>query len=160
MSRAADASHPVLPVKRSEVIHDNLWGTSRFSWRELVLIDSPIIQRLRDIHQVGLGFQIYPSARHSRFEHCLGATIIASRIFDALVQRQGGELRTIAKTVAPDQADPHVTIARLRQVRLAALLHDAGHCLFSHASEKIYQRLNLLSRAAEELTRIVGKERG
>ena len=64
--------HPVLPLKRAKVLHDNLWGTNAFSWRELALIDSPIIQRLRDIHQVGLALQTYMCARHSRFEHSIG----------------------------------------------------------------------------------------
>lgn len=66
------ASHPVLPSKRSKVIHDSLWGTVRFSWREMALIDSPIMQRLRDVHQTGLAYYVYPSAQHSRFEHSLG----------------------------------------------------------------------------------------
>lgn len=38
-----DASHPVLPLKRSKVVHDALWGTVRFSWREMALIDSPVM---------------------------------------------------------------------------------------------------------------------
>src|SRR2546428_11218700 len=90
------AIHPVLPLKRSKVIHDNLWGTNRFSWRELVLIDSPLLQRLRDIHQVGLAFQVYPSAHHMRFDHCLGVATIASRVFDSLAVRNRGQLRDIA----------------------------------------------------------------
>src|SRR5262249_24367170 len=50
---------------------------------------------------------------------------------------------------------------RLRQeLRLAALLHDTGHSLFSHASEKIYSKLSLLVEASPELTEIAGKEKG
>lgn len=58
------AVHPVLPLKSFKVIHDNLWGTNRFSWLELALIDSPLLQRLRSIHQTGLAYYVYPSARH------------------------------------------------------------------------------------------------
>src|SRR5579872_1886507 len=79
--------HPFLPLKSFKVIHDNLWGTNRFSWRELALMDSPLLQRLRNIHQTGLAYYVYPCARHSRFEHSLGVTTVASRAFDALVQR-------------------------------------------------------------------------
>jgi hypothetical protein len=32
---APGALHPVLHSKRSKVIHDALWGTVRFSWREM-----------------------------------------------------------------------------------------------------------------------------
>ena len=90
-----DATHPILQAKRSKVIHDNLWGTVRFTWRELALIDSPIIQRLRDIHQTGLAFHVYPSARHTRFEHSLGAVTIAWRIFDAVLHRQRNDIRDL-----------------------------------------------------------------
>ena len=81
-------THPCLPAKRSKVIHDHLWGTVRFTWRELALIDSPILQRLRDIHQTGLAYHVYPSARHTRFEHSLGAATVASRVFDSVLHRQ------------------------------------------------------------------------
>ncbi len=153
-------THPFLPTKRSMVIHDNLWGTVRFSWRELAMIDSPVMQRLRDIHQTGLAFHVYPSARHSRFEHCLGAANIASRVYDALLHKQRGEIRDIAKAVVPKE-DPDLTILRFKQeLRLAALLHDTGHSLFSHTSERVYERLNPLAEASKELTAFVGKEKG
>ncbi len=154
------STHPILSAKRSKVVHDNLWGTVRFSWRELSLIDSPVMQRLRDIHQTGLAFHVYPSARHSRFEHCLGAANIASRIYDALLHKQRGEIRDIAKAVLPKE-DPDLTILRFKQeLRLAALLHDAGHSLFSHTSERVYERLKPLQEATKELTAFVGKEKG
>lgn len=155
-----EPTHPFLPTKRSKVLHDNLWGTVRFSWRELALIDSPVMQRLRDIHQTGLAFHVYPSARHSRFEHCLGVASIASRVFDALLHKQRGEIRDIAKAILPDE-DSDLTILRFKQeLRLAALLHDIGHSLFSHTSERVYERLNPLAEASKELTAFVGKEKG
>lgn len=152
--------HPSLAVKRSKVIHDNLWGTARFSWRELVLINSPLMQRLRDVHQTGLAFHVYPSARHSRFEHSLGAATVASRVFDALLHKQRGEIRDIAALVYPE-ADPDTSILRFKQeLRLAALLHDTGHSLYSHTSERVYGELDLLVNASKELSSFVGKQKG
>jgi HD superfamily phosphohydrolase len=152
-------THPFLPVKTSKIIHDPLWGTNRFSWRELAIIDSPIMQRLRYIHQTGLAFHVYPAARHSRFEHSLGVLTIASRIFESLFERYPGDLLTIAKELGGD--NPIQTLECLKQeLRLAALLHDTGHSLFSHASEKVYSRLRILKVAAEELSDIAGKEKG
>jgi len=153
--------HPVLPVKRSKVVHDNLWGTVRFSWRELALIDSPIMQRLRDIHQTGLAFHVYPSAHHSRFEHSLGSMNVASRVFDALLHKQRGEIHDIAKVIDPEADNQEEIIRRLKQeLRLAALLHDTGHSLYSHTSERVYEALEPLKKASSELTRFVGKEKG
>lgn len=153
------ASHPFFPIKPTKVFHDNLWGTNQYSWRECILIDSPLMQRLRDIHQVGLSFQIYPSARHTRFEHCLGVATIASRIFDALISRHRDTIRDILQVV--ESKEPICIIPSLKQeLRLAALLHDTGHSLFSHSSEQVYQNLSLLKAASEELTKIVGKEKG
>lgn len=155
-------SHPCLPIKRSKVVHDNLWGTIRFSWQELTLMDSPLMQRLRDIHQTGLAYHIYPSARHSRFEHSLGTTIIASRIYDALLHKQRDVLRTIATRIEPDpDIKSDTTILRFKQeLRLAALLHDTGHSLFSHTSERVYRQLAPLADASRELSAFVGKEKG
>jgi uncharacterized protein len=156
----ASSSHPYFPLKHSKVIHDNLWGTNHFEWQELILIDSPLFQRLRDIHQVGLAFQVYPSAQHSRFEHSLGVVTIASRIFDALMERHRGEAQDIAASVAPAE-NPSRTLRRWkRELRLAALLHDTGHSAFSHSSERVYENLGVLSGACEELSRFVGKRKG
>lgn len=159
----ANASHPFSRLKRFKVIHDHLWGTNRFTWREMILIDSPPMQRLRDIHQTGLAFHVYPSARHSRFEHALGVLTIASRVFDALQQRYPNELRAIASEVigSTDPARVAAFIGQMRQeLRLAALLHDTGHSLHSHASEQVYSEIPLLREASEELSTFVGKEKG
>lgn len=153
-------AHPCLSLKRAKVVHDNIWGTNRFTWRELVLIDSPIIQRLRDIHQVGLGFHVYPSARHTRFEHCMGVATIASRVFDALLQKNKGEFENILKVIEPT-VEPEDAIRRLRQeLRMAALLHDTGHSLYSHTSELVYSKLAYLKEAQKEVKKFTGKEKG
>jgi HD superfamily phosphohydrolase len=151
-----EPTHPFANLKKFKVIHDNLWGTNRFSWRELLVMDSPILQRLRDIHQTGLAYYVYPSARHSRFEHCLGVTTVASRVFDSLVERQPELFDNFAKTL--DGGGPtSALIQRLRsELRLAALLHDAGHSMHSHTSELVYSDIPMLQAAAKELTKLAG----
>lgn len=158
-----DAVHPFSPLKPYKVIHDHLWGTSRFTWRELVLIDSPVMQRLRGIHQTGLAYYVYPCARHSRFEHSLGVLTVASKVFDSLQQRFPNELIKIAAKIigSTDPAQTSALINEWRQeLRLAALLHDTGHSLHSHASEQVYSNVALLRKAIDELTSFVGKEKG
>lgn len=156
----AAATHPGLDLKRNKVVHDNLWGTNKFTWVEWLVIDSPIMQRLKDIHQVGLAFEVYPCAHHQRFEHSLGVLTLASKTFDACVSHNTGDLQTFLSTLYDGTAYDEC-IKRLRQeLRLAALLHDTGHSLFSHASEKVYSKISLLEDASRELTEIAGKEKG
>jgi len=101
------ATHPVLDLKRHKVVHDNLWGTNKFTWLEWLLIDSPVMQRLKDIHQVGLAFEVYPCAHHQRFEHSLGVLTLASKTFDACVAHNAGDLQTFLSKLydgAPSEA--------------------------------------------------------
>jgi len=43
---------------------------------------------------------------------------------------------------------------------MAALLHDTGHSLYSHASEIVYSRLGFLKEIQKEVKKITGKEKG
>lgn len=85
------------------------------------LVDSPPVQRLRYVRQLGHAFLVYPGATHSRFEHALGTYHLTKLALAALEER--GELQL----VPPE---------RQLAVRLAALLHDIGHYPFSHALEE------------------------
>jgi hypothetical protein len=156
--------HPFQNLKPYKIIHDPLWGTNRYSWRELALIDTPILQRLRYIHQTGLAHQVYPTAHHTRFDHSLGVVTIASRIFDALAQHYNGDLPTVAATLGGRDFTRDITreiIAKWRQeLRIAALLHDTGHSIHSHASERVYSSIPLLERASSELTVFAGRRKG
>ncbi len=153
------AEHPFLELKPYKDIHDPIWGTNGFSWRELALIDTPVMQRLRRIHQTGLAFQVYPSARHSRFEHSLGVTIVATKVFDAIVRRHAGKLRQIVKTVENSDAFQEILFRWRQELRLAALLHDTGHSILSHTSERVYGKIPMLEAAADELSDYVGAEK-
>jgi uncharacterized protein len=152
-------THPFLDLKPYKDIHDPIWGTNGFSWRELALIDTPVMQRLRRIHQTGLAFDVYPSARHSRFEHSLGVAIVASKVFDAIVRRHAGKLRQIVKTVENSDAFAETLFRWRQELRLAALLHDTGHSILSHTSERAYGKIPLLQAAANELSDYVGAEK-
>ena len=82
------------------------------------LLDTPTVQRLRHIKQLGTVQLVYPSANHTRFEHSLGVYHLADRALAEL----GIEGR---------QAE---------RVRAAALLHDVGHGPFSHNIEDLTAR--------------------
>ena len=94
-------------------IRDPVHGYVKLEGLALELADTPQMQRLRWIKQLGLASLVYPGANHTRFEHSLGAYHMA-----ALLTRHLGL----------DEED------RLL-VGAAALLHDVGHGPLSHATE-------------------------
>jgi HD superfamily phosphohydrolase len=104
-----------------EIIRDPLWDNIRLDRPALLALDTPTVQRLRYVRQVGHAFLVYPGATHTRFEHALGAYHLTRRALAALEER--GELGPASET------------DRLA-VRMAALLHDVGHYPFSHALEE------------------------
>ena len=73
-------------MKESHEIRDAIHGFVRLTTRERRLIDSPVIQRLRHVHQLATTFMVYPGATHSRFEHSLGVADLATRLFDVVVR--------------------------------------------------------------------------
>jgi HD superfamily phosphohydrolase len=79
----------------------------------LQLADTPQMQRLRWIKQLGLASLVYPGANHTRFEHSLGAYHLAGLLADHLGLEEVDRMTVCA----------------------AALLHDVGHGPLSHATE-------------------------
>jgi uncharacterized protein len=151
--------HPFAELKPYKDIHDPIWGTNGFSWRELAIIDTPIMQRLRRIHQTGLAYHVYPSSRHSRFEHSLGVAIVATRVFDAIVRRHAGKLRQIVQIIEQSNEFEETLFRWRQELRLSALLHDTGHSILSHTSERVYGKIPMLEAAAKELTDLAGSEK-
>ena len=80
--------HKPRKIRDNKVIRDTAFGFNLFFKYEINLLDSPILQRLRRIHQTSLAFYTYPSAVHTRFEHSLGVTVVAQRMLDALRLRE------------------------------------------------------------------------
>lgn len=82
------------------------------------LIQTPEVQRLRRIRQLGIGHLVFPGAEHTRFGHALGAM--------ALMQDALSNLAEKGTPISP--AENTAALA-------AALLHDIGHGPFSHTLE-------------------------
>ena len=123
-----------------EVIRDPIWDNIRLDRPALLTLDTPPVQRLRYIRQVGHAFLVYPGATHTRFEHALGAYHLTRRALATL--EECGDLAR----VPPEQC---------LAVRLAALLHDIGHYPFSHALEEAgfpsHETLGVAKLSAGEL---------
>ena len=104
-----------------DVIRDPLWDNIRLDRPAQRALDTPAMQRLRYIRQLGHAFLVYPGATHTRFEHALGAYHLTRRALSALQER--GQLSGVGEDLC-------------LALRLAALLHDIGHYPFSHALEE------------------------
>jgi uncharacterized protein len=94
-------------------IRDPVHGYIKLEGLALELADTPQMQRLRWIKQLGLASLVYPGANHTRFEHSLGAYHLAGLLSDQLGLEDEDR----------------------RKVKAAALLHDVGHGPLSHATE-------------------------
>ena len=82
------------------------------------LLDTPTVQRLRRVKQLGTVQLVYPSANHTRFEHSLGVYHLARQALEHL-------------GIEGKHAD---------RIEAAAMLHDVGHGPFSHNLEALTHR--------------------
>jgi putative nucleotidyltransferase with HDIG domain len=109
-------------------IRDPLYGNISISSAQKKIIDTPEVQRLRRLKQLGLSSLVYPSATHSRFEHSLGVMHLAGEM---------AEMIGLSKQ-------------EVKLYRIAGLLHDTGHGPFSHASERVIE--DYTNKSHEELS--------
>lgn len=114
----------------------------------LGLIDSRAVQRLRQIRQLGVSHLTFLGAEHSRFSHSLGAMALMGRVLDHLAA-EGLRLDAEARRLA----------------QAGALLHDIGHCAYSHTLEaQLIGRHEAMGarllREDPELRRLLGPRAG
>ncbi|HEY6726139.1 MAG TPA: hypothetical protein VI197_19020 [Polyangiaceae bacterium] len=115
-------------VGHPRYVRDPIHGDIELSPLEAAVVDSRQFQRLRYIRQNGLLHFIFPGAVHTRFAHSLGAFALSKRAFAQLVS----PLVPVHEGELQDQLEYLGTV-----FRLAALLHDVGHCAFSHSIEHV-----------------------
>ena len=134
-----------LVTKRYHEIRDPIHGFITLDSDERQVLNSPPIQRLRNIHQLAMSYLVYPGATHKRFEHSLGVMELAGRIFDTVTAPDNIH-ESFRRTVNFTEEEKRYW---RRVVRMAALCHDIGHLPFSHAAE---MELLPLGRSHESIT--------
>ena len=111
-----------MKAKKLPVLNDPIYGFIGIeSGIIFELLEHPFFQRLRRISQMGLSYLVYPGARHSRFEHALGAMHLMNKAIMVL-RKKGVEISKAEKEA----------------LSIAILLHDIGHGPFSHALEESF----------------------
>ncbi len=102
-----------------KVINDPVFGFIRIPRGLLYdIVRHPLMQRLNRINQLGLASVVYPGARHTRFQHSLGAFHLMSEAILSLQQK--------GLFIFDSEAEA---------VEAAILMHDIGHGPFSHVLE-------------------------
>ncbi|GKY93885.1 hypothetical protein MPSEU_000355400 [Mayamaea pseudoterrestris] len=85
------------------------------------LLDTPFMQRLRGLKQLGTADFVYINVNHNRLEHSLGVAHLAERLC-RVIQNKQPQLGCTCKDVLC--------------VKLAGLFHDVGHGPYSHTFEE------------------------
>ena len=106
-------------------IRDTIYGDVSFGGFEGRVIDHKIFQRLRYIRQNGLLHFVFPGAVHTRFTHSIGVMHLGGVLIDSLLLKAG--------LTSADKSGGYIRTV----FRLASLLHDVGHCAFSHSIEMV-----------------------
>ena len=103
----------------SKIINDPVFGFIKIPRGLLYdIVRHPLFQRLNRINQLGLASVVYPGARHTRFQHSLGAFHLMSEAILSLQQK--------GQFIFDSEAEA---------VEAAILMHDIGHGPFSHVLE-------------------------
>ena len=103
----------------TKVINDPVFGFIKIPRGLLYdIVSHPLMQRLNRISQLGLTSVVYPGARHTRFQHSLGAFYLMSEAILSLQQK--------GQFIFDSEAEA---------VQAAILMHDIGHGPFSHVLE-------------------------
>ena len=102
-----------------KIINDPVFGFIKIPRGLLYdIVCHPLMQRLNRINQLGLASIVYPGARHTRFQHSLGAFHLTSEAILTLQQK--------GQFIFDSEAEA---------VEAAILMHDIGHGPFSHVLE-------------------------
>ena len=106
-------------MQKSKIINDPVFGFIKIPGGTLMsIVDHPLMQRLRNIKQVGLASVVYPGAQHTRFQHSLGAYYLMSEAVRSLSQK-----------------GIFIFDSEAEAVMAAILMHDIGHGPYSHVLE-------------------------
>jgi HD superfamily phosphohydrolase len=111
--------------RRYSVVRDPVHGDVYLTHEEMRVLDTPEMQRLRGVKQLGTTYLAFPGAVHTRFDHSIGTLHVTQKIVDAINLNFELDPRT----------NLGVSEEEARVVRMAALVHDVTHVPFGHNVE-------------------------
>ncbi len=109
----------LLNMNTYKIINDPVFGFIKIKRGLLYdIVQHPFFQRLNRINQLGLASVVYPGARHTRFQHSLGAFYLMAEAVKSL-----------------NEKGIYIFDSEAEAVQAAILMHDIGHGPFSHVLE-------------------------
>jgi len=109
--------------KKKALIYDNIHGYIQIDPIATKIIDTPVFQRLRYIHQTGCLYLVFPTATHTRFEHSIGTYYLARKFIISLKN---------------NQPELNINERLVLLVSIAGLCHDLGHLIYSHLFDDLF----------------------
>jgi HD superfamily phosphohydrolase len=126
---------------------------------ERLFIDSPPMQRLRRVKQLGTTHLVYPDATHTRFSHALGTLRAAQDLLDAVLDQENRPrppydlFREWRESLTRKENGKRLA-ETIVLTRLGALLHDLCHIPFGHTIEDDLDLLEKHDRNADRFDRV------
>lgn len=120
-------------MKSVKIIRDLVHEYVNLTRFDLKLIDTVPFQRLGDVRQLTCQ-HVYPAARHTRLEHSLGVQELMRNAIKYLNRNGilGNPPKKNSKPIISEKLEFNASVA--------ALLHDVGHCPFSHMGETEFNK--------------------
>jgi len=104
------------------IYYDVIHGYIKIDNLAKSIIDTPIFQRLRHIHQTGILYLVFPASTHSRFEHSIGTYYLANKMINNI----------------KSNSDIYISDEIIMIVSIAGLCHDLGHLMYSHLFDNMF----------------------
>lgn len=134
------------PQRIRDPIHNLIeFGSDQFESTMWQIIQTRPFQRLRRIRQLGFSEFVFPGATHTRFAHSVGVFHTARQLMH-VIQRYADSHGQQFKGHSAEHA------------LAAALLHDVGHGMFSHAFEAVGREFGWPMARHEEVSQRLIRE--
>jgi len=136
-----------------KAVRDLIHGYVEITDFELSIIDTVPFQRLKDIRQLTCQ-HVYPDARHTRFEHSLGVLHLINQAI-GFINKNG----YISNPPDLTNSQKNIFDSNMQfNMRLAALLHDVGHCPFSHMIETQLNEIDIKNNLSNRIGKKIFSE--
>lgn len=154
-------------IKNTTVFKDVIHNSIKVSDIAKAIIDTPIFQRLRNLHQLGCSHYVFPNSNGTRFEHSLGTyhlakTLLTNLNTNSYYKEINKELLNVSytknyllKKLDYINGDDELKINLINDmsyslldeylieiISIAGLAHDIGHGPFSHTFDTWLEKNN------------------